>query len=137
MKLILSILNIFGLFVALAAVFVYVEIDFFTPYGFENAGDADLLRPSLLSAFSVLGIISKSLFDSLQSSTASANLGKSIQFALSLRNIIRAVIICPLVILGFYNTLDSISDSLIIYLLAYQNGFFFEAILHPVKPEAA
>jgi hypothetical protein len=130
MKLLVTILVAVGAFVALAVLFSYVQIAYYTPAGFNGAESSDITRPILLSAFSLLGILSKGVLGvMLRPQARQGGLGL-IASALSPEKIIRAIVVCPLVILSLYHSLQQITDIILVALIAYQNGFFFEAILH-------
>lgn len=115
--------------VAIAAAFTYVDLVYFTPKGaFES--DAGLpKKPIVLALACLLGIFSKALYDQLQQLPPTAKYGEIARGALAPRRVLGSLIVCPVIVVSFYSTLSAVSDLLMIALLSYQNGFFFQSVL--------
>ena len=116
-------------FFALAILYVFVEIAFFTPHGYDQVSNASKSRGLILAGFSLLGILSKSIFDALRQKNKKETFTQQLIRSLSPGSLLRSILISPIVILSLYNSLQQISDSILIGLIAYQNGFFFETVL--------
>jgi hypothetical protein len=105
-----------------------VERLYFTPHGFEDINPGTPVKPLLLSGLSLLGILSKRLFDAASQPGKGSTFNVLIE-ALSPLSLIRSIVVCPIVIITFYQSLKQIPDLILVGLIAYQNGFFFESIL--------
>jgi hypothetical protein len=127
MKYLAALLLLVGSFVAAAILYTYVEFAYFSPLGFDEVGSAVPTKPLLLSGCSLLGIISKRLFDAAGKSRTT--LAAVLESVLAPVTLIRAIVVCPIVIISLYSRLQEINDIFLVSLIAYQNGFFFEAIL--------
>jgi uncharacterized membrane protein (UPF0182 family) len=128
MKLLAAMLMIAGSFVGAALIYAYVEFAWFTPLGFDEAATTMPVKPLVLSACSILGIVSKRLFDAA-TSRSKTRLGVMLGEALAPAALIRAVVACPIIMISLYPRLQELGDVFLIGLIAYQNGFFFEAVL--------
>ena len=65
----------------------------------------------------VLGILFKSIWES-----------SSIRAVFAFKNL-KPVLIAPIVFYGVYATVNTLSDSILASLIAFQNGFFWQSIL--------
>jgi hypothetical protein len=136
MKLFWTAVLIIASFFVTATLLSYIEQVYYAPSGYEAIDHGTPVKPLLLSGFSLLGIISKRLFDAASQRTKSNTLSVLID-ALSPLSLIRSIVICPIVIISFYQSLQQISDMILIGLIAYQNGFFFETVLQSREKKAA
>ena len=136
MKLLWNAVLAIASFFVIATLLSYVEQVYYAPSGYEAIGHGTLVKPLLLSGFSLLGIISKRLFDAASQRTKASTLSV-LSDVLSPLSLIRSIVICPIVIISFYQSLQQIEDMILIGLIAYQNGFFFETILHSREKKAA
>jgi hypothetical protein len=118
-----------GSFILMATLFAYWELALFTPAPFAESGYYNVAKPVLLAGCSLLGIFSKSTFDALSQRRNWGHATSALVEALAPSNLLRAIIVCPIVIISFYQSIQQIGDFLLIGLIAYQNGFFFETVL--------
>jgi hypothetical protein len=130
MKLLATVLVAIGSFLLLAMLFAYVQFAYYSPAGFQNVDTGDITKPVVLSAFSLLGIFSKGALGAVMQTRERGTVLTLLATALSPKNLVRAIVVCPLVILSLYHSLQQIGDTVLVALIAYQNGFFFESILH-------
>ncbi len=85
-----------------------------------------------IAAACVLGISSKVVSDAIQESSGKRRgkgILKRIFNGLALRNLIRALLLSPVILLALLQAIQHIADFKIVLLLAYQNGFFFQSVL--------
>jgi len=118
---------------ALGFLFAYVEhsrsVSGFQSFDTSNATK----RASILATSCVIGILSKFIFDRL------SKLYKTkVSFIGSLTNAFKAIVIAmivsPIIIVGLYGLLEKIEDTILLALIAYQNGFFFQSVLGKTEP---
>jgi hypothetical protein len=129
MKIVYAALLAVGSFFLLAFLFAYWQIAYYTPAGFQGTGHATAItKPLVLSACSLLGIFSKSILDAV-SQHKSRRDRLVFTDVFNLRSLLRAIVVCPVVIISFYQSIQAISDLMLVGLIAYQNGFFFETVL--------
>ena len=128
MKLARAVLLLVGAFLATSLMFAYLEFALYSPSGFGELHQETPTKPLLLSGLSLLGIVSKRMFD-VATQQGRTGIGDKLANVLSPTSLIRAIIICPIVIVSFYQSLQQIDDLFLVGLIAYQNGFFFETVL--------
>jgi hypothetical protein len=136
MKLLWTAFLIIASFFVTATLLTYIELAYYASSGFAEIDRGTPMKPLLLSGFSLLGIISKRLFDAASQRTKGNTLSL-LNEALSPLSLIRSIVICPIVIISFDQSLQQISDMTLIGLIAYQNGFFFETVLQSREKKAA
>jgi hypothetical protein len=136
MRMLLGLLMIAGSFVGAAFIYAYIEFAWFSPLGFDEAATTMPVKPIVLSSCSILGIVSKRLFDAA-TSRSKVRLGVMLGEALAPAALVRAVVTCPIVMISLYPRLQEIGDIFLVGLIAYQNGFFFEAVLQARTKVAA
>ena len=82
---------------------------------------------AIISAGSIFfGIYSKLIYDELNKENPSANSESSIS------KMKRSLILAPIILSLIYSELSNLSY-LMVFLLSYQNGFFFQTITQPKK----
>jgi hypothetical protein len=128
MKVLAGVLMIGAAFLGAAILYAYIENVYFVPSGLEETGSAALTIPLVLSSCSLLGILSKRLFDTAMA-RPKGNFGAILSDALAPAALIGSIVACPIVMVSLYSRLREIQDIFLIGLIAYQNGFFFEAVL--------
>ncbi|AEH89276.1 hypothetical protein [Mesorhizobium opportunistum] len=82
----------------------------------------DYKAPLIASVGTFLGVISKSIYEYITEKPTDLKKG-----------IISASLIAPIVVMYTYNSIISITDSFVAFLISYQNGFFFRIILASVE----
>lgn len=130
----LIILLILGIY---AFIFFFREVNLQEHFGFDKT-ELDtkqlLLRISLLAFFTLFGILCKVFYDQLaQEKDDGFNVLKVFHKTINSRQAWMSLIVCPIIILGFYKTIQDIDSYPLISLLAFQNGFFFKSILSNKK----
>lgn len=100
-----------------------------TPSGFQGADlDRSTARVISLSVSCIVGILSKFLFDRLkQKYKSSRSFYHQLVSALKVSGV--AIVVSPIIILGVYGLLEKVDDPILLILIGYQNGFFFQTIL--------
>jgi hypothetical protein len=97
-----------------------------------NSGANTLLIRTFMAAGTALGIMSKLTYDFISSPSFYDDVAKTNrrQATVSLvRSVLLSAILSPIVIYAVYKTLAEIDDSMLAFLICYQNGFFFQTIL--------
>ncbi|MBZ9694962.1 hypothetical protein [Mesorhizobium sp. CO1-1-9] len=82
----------------------------------------------LISLLTIAGILSKRLYDYLQPTPEDAKPKEPLTWKSAIKSVINAAVISPLLIVTLTKTIDSINDDTLIWLLCYQNGFFWQSI---------
>lgn len=108
---------------------------YFYPGGFLFAQgpsqDGSSLSPIvLLAALMLIGIVSSFIFERARSPEAlGATIGENLRTSLTDFRLIAAVFVSPMIFNSVYALVGQAPDSISDYLLAYQNGFFWQTIL--------
>lgn len=108
---------------------------YFYPGGFLFAQgptneSSSLLPVVLLAVLMLIGIVSSFIFERAKSPEAlGATIGKNLRKALTDFRLIAAVFVSPMIFNSVYALVGQAPDSISDYLLAYQNGFFWQTIL--------
>lgn len=105
-----------------------------TPNGFQGIDlDSATTRATGLSLSCILGIVSKLIFDKLnQKFRTSRSFRRNLVDALKSAAV--AIIVSPIVIVGVYGLLEKVDDTILLLLIGYQNGFFFQTVLGKKEP---
>lgn len=113
--------------------FALVEISR-SPSGFQGVDlDAATARATGLSLSCILGIVSKLIFDRLNRRfRSSQSFGQNLVSAM--KSAVVAIIVSPIVIVGVYGLLEKVEDTILLLLIGYQNGFFFQTVLGKQEP---
>ncbi len=108
--------------------FAIVEVSR-SPSGFQSIDlDTATTRSTGLSLSCILGIVSKLIFDRLnQNSRSKRSFKRNVLSAI--KSTMIAIIVSPIVIVGVYSLLEKVEDTLLLLLIGYQNGFFFQTVL--------
>ncbi|WJV25800.1 MULTISPECIES: hypothetical protein [Pseudomonas] len=83
-------------------------------------GSLDYVRFTIIAFATFLGVISNGVYDRLMK-------GKDAEL-FKRTDIIFAAVIAPVVILPIYKSMGDMPDPIIVALMSYQNGFFFNVI---------
>jgi hypothetical protein len=108
---------------------------YFYPGGYLFAQEASaqsytILPIVLLAVAMLVGIVSSFIFERAKSPQAQrTTLGKNMKKALTDFRLIAAVFVSPVIFNSVYALVGQAPDSMSDYLLAYQNGFFWQTIL--------
>ena len=116
---------------AITSVYLFTATLLFQPSGF-NAVDINNILPTnfLLGVFTFVGIISRYLYDQMNKSTDEPiKASKIFKEIISRKYLWISLIVSPLVLLVTYRSVQDIPDNLTAFLFAYENGFFFNAII--------
>jgi hypothetical protein len=121
--------------IALIVLVIFILLEAFTggPHGYDNvAGKSRALFAVLLTAGTFLGIVGRTALPSLladDSATAMSTLKASFKMS----KLIAAAILSPLVIGYFYSTVRDLDDLFLVFILAFQNGFFWDTVIAAVR----
>lgn len=115
-------------------VFSYLKLNSTIGFGFK-LGEINLietfLRPFLLGLFTIIGILSKIAFDMIEKADEKKfNILEIIKKTINSKNAWIAIIVCPVIIISFFSSIQEIESNPLVSLMAYQNGFFFNSILN-------
>ena len=112
-------------------VYLFTSTLLFQPSGF-NAVEINNILPTnfLLGVFTYLGIISRYLYDQMiKSENEHIKVSKLFKEIISRKYLWISLIVSPLILLVTYRSVQDIPDNLAAFLFAYENGFFFNAII--------
>jgi hypothetical protein len=128
-------------FCIVASAFSYHDVLLFAPRGldetsFNDAIHTSIVRGLLVGLGCVIGILGKSIYDDLPSMDSQMSYRQLFSRALAPKRVVTAAIACPLTILAFQGDLGRVTDPMLLAVLAFQNGFFFQTILKPPKGAA-
>jgi len=115
-------------------VFSFIENENSIVGGFNNKDNLiDVLATTkaiILALFTIVGIWSKMLFEEIENTDAvKFKLKESIKKVRTSKHTWLTLLICPAIIGSFYESLKTVDNLLLIGMFAYQNGFFFRAVL--------
>jgi hypothetical protein len=88
---------------------------------------ADVAKPLLIAFGTILGIVSSTIFSALNRPKPRSTRA-AIAKAFSSRTIVLAAIVAPVVIAGFYSAVEAIEGGILLFVISYQNGFFWENV---------
>jgi len=138
-KAILSVvLFIFIIIFGLAIIFYFVDIYYFSPHGFfkQEVELYQIKKPLLLSFFTLFGIISRILYNEIEiQNDEYINIFELLHNAFKSKEFWKALLVSPIILIGFYKTIDSINSNSLISLMAFENGFFFNSVIETRKKE--
>ena len=103
---------------------------------FSLVGEPTGLRALILYVLMIIGMLSRGIHDYIQ------NLPR-ISFIVAIRSVIRssafvtAILVSPIVFFVLYNATKSVPDDIVSFLLAFQNGFFWQTVLEKRKGGAS
>lgn len=127
--------------------FVLVAVNFigtyFYPGGFLFAQgptneSSSLLPVVLLAGVMLIGIVSSFVFERAKSPDAiGATLSKNLKNVLTDFRLIAALFVSPMIFNSVYALVGQAPDSVNDFLLAYQNGFFWQTILSGIATKVA
>ena len=121
---------VYGLAVAFGLLIIDQILKAHANFGSGSLG-SDPIKYGLLMVSGVLGILSKAIYDVLEMprhSPTPESLPRLLARALGFRNVARALLISPLVILALFRAIADIDSYPLVCLLGYQNGFFFQSL---------
>lgn len=95
----------------------------------STGGNTSTLYIAVLAAMTFLGILSSGIFAELRSHDKSSRISDAILKAVSHKKLFIALLVSPIVFNSVYLVTGESASSLSDFLLSYQNGFFWEAIL--------
>jgi hypothetical protein len=88
-------------------------------------------RSALIVAMTLGGILSKNIYDQISGITDQpVSILKVLASLYQQGRLWISVIVCPLVVLGFYDSVVQMKSMTLLALFCYQNGFFFESIIN-------
>lgn len=124
------ILIIFSILTVLTLGFGAIKFFFFFPMGFESFLDISFLaRPFSISTGTLAGLFSKSFLNEIEiAKEDTLSVKKTLLGTFRSRSFWISLTISPLIILGFYGNLEEITSLTLLWLLAYENGFFFRSV---------
>jgi hypothetical protein len=98
-------------------------------HGYEDLPQlvTDVLRPALMVAGTFLGILFSLLVKQLTKDSPDSSI------VLSKRRMLLAALLSPLVIAAVYSQLVNLTSPWLVFLIAYQNGYFWESMLNTMK----
>lgn len=126
------------LFLALYVLgFGTLESVYFQPAGYGGTGEIEFgLTPWLVGAGTALGILSSLVYAEIRE-RSDADAGDVLKRALTGTNALFSLIVAPVVIASFYGEMTRMDSGFFQFIVAYQNGFFFQRILHGKRPAPA
>jgi hypothetical protein len=92
-------------------------------------------KPALIAGATILGIVCGTLFSVLGHEAGLSTLG-ALRKALSMRAIVLAGLVAPIVVAGVHEEISKLDSSVILALICYQNGFFWESVVSSAKKSA-
>lgn len=107
----------------------------FDPTATEPPAPLPYKRAILILLFMAGGIVFSSLYEQLQRVTGSINIVVELKTALNSAHFWKAVLVSPIVFAGVYLASKSEPDYVVGSLLAFQNGFFCDAIFRQHSTE--
>lgn len=114
-------------------IYSYRELNSIPGFGFDKNGFdilEKLIRPIVLSVSTIIGILSKITYDLIRETKEKEfSITKVFKNAISSKQAWLAIILCPIIILSFYTSIEQIRNNALVAIMAYQNGFFFKSIL--------
>lgn len=118
---------------AFGFLFAYVEYAR-SESGFQSIDTSKAAeRASVLAASCVVGILSKFIFDRI-SRRYKTNFSLTGAIVNSAKAVVVAMIVSPIIIVGLYGLIEKVEDPILLFLIAYQNGFFFQTVLGKAEP---
>jgi hypothetical protein len=113
--------------------FTYRQVGDVTSFGFlemYNQTSSLLRRPVTLAAACLFGILSKALYDEFTRPRAKqAGFYATVERGLAPDRVVISLI-SPIIILSAYTRIDQVDDLVLVALMAYQTGFFFQTVLN-------
>ena len=82
--------------------------------------------PVLIGVSAILGVISKVLYDWLKPPTTTNEARPPVSFRSLARGMGIATLLAPIFLVSLHKALADVSDTSLVFLLCYQNGFFFQ-----------
>jgi hypothetical protein len=126
-------MNLIAALVLLLVVFSVAQLWDIALMGFQpvdRVATGDAIRAGILSIATVLGVVSRGIYDELER-IPSRHIGfrRLIKLATASKPFWVAILISPILMLAFYESVREISNGFLVGVMAYQNGFFFRSIL--------
>lgn len=112
-----------------SCLFIY-QVYYISPMGFSDVTLMnDLLNPLLFSFFTIVGIISRIIYNNIDNhKSKKINILKILKESLEKKEIWLAILVSPIIIASFYTALSQIDNLMLLSLMSYENGFFFKTI---------
>jgi hypothetical protein len=114
--------------------FTYRQVGDVTSFGLletYNETSSPLRRPVILAGACLLGILSKALYDEfLRPRAKQAGFYATVARGLAPERVVISLIVSPIIILSAYTRIDQVDDLVLVALIAYQTGFFFQTVLN-------
>ncbi|MBY5767031.1 hypothetical protein HFO06_28700 [Rhizobium leguminosarum] len=125
--------GLLGIVVLLLAVFVLLEALRGGPFGFDDVtGKSRSYLPILLTLGTFAGIVGRTALPSLLADSSESAL-HILKASFGIRRLIAAAILSPLVIGYFYSTVRDLDDLFLVFILSFQNGFFWDTVISAVR----
>lgn len=104
------------------------------PFGYSDLPTfvSDLTRPSIMVAGTFLGILFSLLIKQLLTGDDSEAI--ELKTMVSKRRLLLAALLSPLVLAAVYAQLVNLPSAWLVFLIAYQNGYFWESLLSSQRP---
>jgi hypothetical protein len=126
-------LGLLGIAALVPVIFILLEAFGGGPLGFNDvAGKSRTLFPVLLTLGTFLGIVGRTALPSLLADNSEAAL-RTLRASFNAQRLIAAAILSPLVIGYFYSTVRDLDDLFLVFILAFQNGFFWDTVISAVR----
>lgn len=114
-----------------------------TVFGFDSPGVSTWTRwPQIvgMAALMVLGCLASAVWNSIPCASSEGppprvNIKRAFAFAINSPSFLRSIIVSPIIFGAVYAASRSETDSVVVYLLAFQNGFFWDAIFQSRRPQ--
>lgn len=119
------------------SVFVWRELALNDARGFFDIGTdpAVLVRPVVLSVATIFGILSRVIYEALvQWPKKSVVIGSVLGRSLRSKEFWLALLVSPVIILAFYQSMRTLDSLMLVALVGYENGFFFHSVLSAKFP---
>jgi hypothetical protein len=94
----------------------------------EAVAAIDLPTAVIATVFILVGVLAKIVYDAISDDNSQRRSTRNLlQDGLSIRNLIRSLIISPVVLSLIYNDLKDLPD-FVLMMISFQNGFFFQTV---------
>lgn len=127
-----GVMLVVGAFVLILIAFIWKEIGASAfVFGVDQIPESDVFLkiPILVSVATVIGVWSKAAFDVATKTNPEPTFKQVISDSFSARRLFAPLLVSPIVIGAFYNDLKMQTDLFLMFIVAYQNGFFWKTIL--------
>ena len=118
----------------MSSIYLLSDILLFDHAGFLPAITSSIILKNIIIGLSTfLGIASRHLLKKLEKEKSQINIIDVLKNFFKTKDLWISIIICPVILVTVFKSVEQVPDNLLAYLFAYQNGFFFNSIISGIQ----